>query len=43
MSTVAIEGMASVSRKSWLTLAAMTASLSMILLDQTVDAAFAQA
>jgi EmrB/QacA subfamily drug resistance transporter len=36
MSAVAIEGTASVSRKSWLTLAAMTGSLSMILLDQTV-------
>jgi EmrB/QacA subfamily drug resistance transporter len=36
MSTAEIGGMASVSRKSWLTLAAMTASLSMILLDQTV-------
>ena len=36
MSAVAVEGMASVSRKSWLTLVAMTGSLSMILLDQTV-------
>jgi EmrB/QacA subfamily drug resistance transporter len=36
MSSVAVEGMASVGRKSWLSLAAMTASLSMILLDQTV-------
>jgi EmrB/QacA subfamily drug resistance transporter len=35
MSAVAIEGTV-VSRKSWLTLAAMTGSLSMILLDQTV-------
>lgn len=36
MSALALEGTAAVSRKSWLTLAAMTGSLSMILLDQTV-------
>ena len=36
MSALALEGTASVDRRSWLTLAAMTGSLSMILLDQTV-------
>jgi MFS family permease len=36
MSAVTIEGPARVSRKSWLTLIAMTGSLSMIMIDQTV-------
>jgi EmrB/QacA subfamily drug resistance transporter len=36
MSTVAVEDRVHVSAKSWITLAAMTGSLSMIMLDQTV-------